>query len=218
MNPYRIVIADDHAMLRRGIKKIIETSTDAVVVGEAGSGIELLNLLKKIDADMVILDISMPDIRGIEAAREIRAMYPQLKTLILTMHKKKEYLYHALSAGVHGYLLKDDTDSELYSAIKTIRQGDIYLSPILSKELTADLLEICKGGKKPPGEILTPREIEVVTLIAGGHPNKEIANLLCISIRTVHQHRANIMRKLNLKNVADLVRYAIRKGYAPDKY
>lgn len=216
MSSFKIIIADDHTLIRQGIRRIIETSTDMVVVGEASSGLELLNLLKSKTADLVILDISMPDIRGIEATNEIRSSHPGVKVLILTMHKRKEYLYHAFSAGACGYLLKEDTDSELFTAITAIRRGGIYLSPILAKDLTVDLLEICQSGKKPPGEVLSPREIEVTKLIAEGNSNKEVADLLYISVRTVHQHRANIMNKLELKNVTDLVKYAIRKGYTDE--
>jgi len=162
---------------------------------------------------MVILDISMPNLRGIEATREIKMIYPDMKVLILTMHKNKEYLYHAISAGAEGYLLKEDADTELFSAIKTIRQGGIYISPLLSEELTDDLVQICRGSGKPSFDPLTTREREVLKLIAEGKSNKEIANLLFISVRTVQCHRANIMEKLNLKKTADLVKYAIRKGY-----
>ncbi len=140
MNPYRIVLADDHSLLRQGIKKIIETSKDMRVVGEAGDGLDLLDLLKKITPDMVILDISMPKLKGIEATREIKAAYPEIKILILSMHKKKEYVFHVFSAGAKGYLLKEDTDTELFSAIETVRKGETYVSPLISRELAGDLI------------------------------------------------------------------------------
>jgi len=216
LNPYRIVLADDHVMLRRGIKMIIEESDDMEVVGEASDGLELLRLLKKITADMVILDISMPNLRGIEATREIKSSYPDTKVLMLSMHKKKEYLYHALSAGAEGYCLKEDTDTELFTGIDTIRRGGVFLSPILSRQMTSDFIEICKGEGKLPEEPLTTREREVLKLIAEGKANKEIAELLFISIRTVQHHRANLMKKLKIKNLADLVKYAIRMGYTSD--
>ena len=217
MNPYKIVLADDHILLRKGIKQIIETSDDMQVVGEAGDGLDLLNLLKTVTADMVILDISMPNLRGVEAAREIKMIHPDVKILILSMHKKKEYLYHAFSAGANGYLLKEDTDTELFSAIKTVRDGGAYVSPFLSKELTSDFINICKGTAKLPAEPLTTREREVLKLIAEGKSSKEVAELLFISVRTVQHHRASIMKKLNLKKTADLVKYAIRKGYTTDR-
>ena len=216
MTPYRIVLADDHILLRRGIKQIIETSADMKVVGEAGDGLDLLNLLKKITPDMIILDISMPNLRGVEATREIKMIYPEIKILILSMHKKKEYLYHVLSAGANGYLLKEDTDTELFSAIKTVREDEIYVSPHLSKELTRDFIKIWKGNGKLPVEPLTTREREILKFIAEGKSSREVAELLFISPRTVQHHRANIMQKLNLKKTADLVKYAIRKGYTSD--
>ncbi len=216
MSPYRIVLADDHILLRQGIKQIIEASDDMKVVGEAADGLDLLNLLKKIAADMVIMDISMPNLRGLEATREIKMIYPKIKILILSMHKNKEYLYHAFSAGANGYLLKEDTDTELFYAIKTVREDGIYVSPLLSKELTTDFINICKGNGRLPADPLTTREREVLKLIAEGQSSKEIADLLFISARTAQHHRASIMKKLNLKKTANLVKYAIRKGYTTE--
>lgn len=213
MNDYGIVLADDHVMLRNGIKKIIEESDDMKVVAETGDGLELLNLLKNINPHMIILDISMPNLRGIEAAHEIKMVYPEIKIVILTMHKKKEYLYHALSAGADGYLLKEDTGEELLTAITKIRRGDIYLSPILSEELTEELIRFYRNGRKPLDDPLTTREKEILKLIAEEKSSKEIANLLFISVRTVGHHRASIMKKLNINKIAGLVKYAIQKGY-----
>jgi DNA-binding NarL/FixJ family response regulator len=138
MNPYRIVLADDHNILRQGLKRIILERDDLEVIGEARDAIELFGLLRKIDPHMVILDISMPNIRGIEATREIKSMAPKIKVLILTMHKDKDYFYHAMWAGAHGYLLKEDADSEIFSAIDAIKGGGIYVSPLLARELTGD--------------------------------------------------------------------------------
>jgi DNA-binding NarL/FixJ family response regulator len=213
VNDYGIVLADDHVMLRNGIKKIIEESDDMKVVAETGDGLELLNLLKNINPHMIILDISMPNLRGIEAAHEIKMVYPEIKIVILTMHKKKEYLNHALSAGADGYLLKEDTGEELLTAITKIRQGGIYLSPILSEELTEELIRFYRNGRKPLDDPLTIREKEVLKLIAEEKSSKEIANLLFISVRTVGHHRASIMKKLNINKIAGLVKYAIQKGY-----
>jgi len=125
---YQVILADDHIMLRQGIRKIIEASEDMEVVGEVNDGLELLDLLKKVTPDMVILDISMPNLRGIEAAREIKMIHPEIRILVLSMHKKKEYVHHVFSAGAEGYLLKEDTDTELFTAIETIRRGERYLS------------------------------------------------------------------------------------------
>jgi DNA-binding NarL/FixJ family response regulator len=213
VKPYHIVLADDHLILRHGIKRIIEESEGLLVIGEAGDGLELLNLLKKTIPDMVILDISMPKLRGLEAAREIKMIYPQIKILILSMHKSKEYLMQALSARTDGYLLKEDTDAELISAIETIRRGKIYLSPILSEDLTKNLVEFIGGSGKHLDETLSTREKEVLTLLAEGKSSKEIAELLFISPRTVEHHRASINKKLKIQNIVDLVKYAIREGY-----
>jgi DNA-binding NarL/FixJ family response regulator len=214
VSSYSILLADDHVMFRQGMKRILEGVADLEVVGEVGDGLKLLERLKKSSPDMVILDISMPNLRGIEATKEIKTANSEVKVLILTMHKDKEYLYHAISAGADGYLLKEDADTELFSAIETIRRGGNYISPLLSVELADDLAQTYHGaGLKAPFEPLTTREREVLKLIAEGKSNKEVANLLFISIRTVQHHRANIRKKLNIKKTADLVRYAIRKGY-----
>ena len=213
MKPYRIVLADDHKMFRLGVKKIIDEIDDLEITGEVGDGLELLGLLKKSTPQMVILDISMPNLRGIEATREIKMIDPAVKILILTMHKNKEYLYHCFSAGAEGYLLKEDTDTELFSAIETIRRGGIYISPVLSMELADDLSKIYTGTQRPPLERLTVREREVLKLIAEGKSRKEIAELLYISVHTVGHHRANIMKKMKFKKSTDLVKYAIKKGY-----
>jgi len=213
---YRIVLAEDHILVREGIKKIIEDVADLKVVGEVGDGLELLEFLKKLPVNMVILDISMPNLPGIEATKEIRKSYPEVKVLILTMHKKREYLNDALAAGVDGYLLKEDAAKELLSAIQRIRQGEIYVSPLLSAELAT--LYAQTRGRLPAAsseETLTPREIEIIKLIAEGKSSKEIAVLLFLSFRTIQNHRTKIMRKLNLKKNTDLVKYAIQMGYTP---
>lgn len=213
MVPYRIVLADDHKILRQGLKRIILERDDLVVVGEASDPFDLFGLLRKDLPDMVILDISMPRLRGIEATREVKKIAPKVKVLILTMHKDKDYLYHAISAGAEGYLLKEDADTEIFSAIDAIREGGMYLSPLLARELTGDLFNVCRGNLKPPLECLTTREREVLKLVAEGLSSKEIADMLFISVRTVDHHRANIMDKLNINNTAELVKYAISKGY-----
>jgi DNA-binding NarL/FixJ family response regulator len=213
MDTYNILLADDHIMFRQGIKKILEEIDGLKIVGEANDGLELINLLKDLTPDMVILDISMPKIRGIEATREIKVMNPAVKVLILTMHKSKEYLYHSISAGAEGYLLKEDADTELFSAIQSIQDGRVYISPILSAELTDNFVKICRGGTGPHADKLSFREREVTKLIAEVKTNKEIAMLLFISTRTVEKHRSNILNKLNLKNTSQLIKYAIRKGY-----
>ena len=213
MRPYQIVLADDHLLFRQGIKRIVEESEGLFVLAEAGDGLELLNLLKKSTPDMVILDLSMPKLRGLEATQEIKTLYPTIKILILTMHRNKEYLMQALAAKTDGYLLKEDTDTQLITAIETIRSGKIYLSPLLSEDITSDLIGYVNRGGKPPGETLSNREKEVLTLLAGGKSSKEIADLLFISPRTVEHHRTRINKKLNIQNIVELVKYAIREGY-----
>lgn len=203
MDRYRIVLADDHALIRQGLGRIIQGVDDLEVIGEAGDGIELLSLLSTVIPHLVILDISMPHLRGIEAVHEIKKKYPDVKILVLTMHK--EYLHQAISAGADGYLLKEDADRDLFSAIDHIRQGRVYLSPRLAGELL--------GKRAPSAEPLSSREIEVLKLIAMAKSNKEVADTLFISVRTVESHRAAILKKLKLKNTADLVTYALQKGY-----
>ena len=214
MNPYRVVLADDHAMFRQGMKRILKDADNLDVVGEACDGLELLDVSKETTPDMVILDISMPNLRGLEATREIKRLFPNIKVLILTMYRDKEYVYDAISAGAEGYLLKEDADTELFIAVEKIRQGGRYISPILSGELTHELINIRHERQTTSSyESLTLREKEVLKLIAEGKSHKDIADLLFISIRTVDHHRANIMRKLNIKDTANLTKYAIRKGY-----
>ena len=215
MNSYKIILADDHALFREGLKRILAEANDLEVIGEVADGLELLKLLYHTKPDMVILDITMPKLRGIEAIHEIRALYQESKILVLTMHRDMEYLHQAISSGAHGYLLKEDADSELFSAIEKIKQGKIYISPKLSEYLTEDWARIHRGEHELASETepLTTREREILKLVAEGKSSKEIASLLHISIRTVEHHRAHIMEKLNLKNVAELIKYAIQKGY-----
>ena len=211
---YRIVLAEDHILVREGIKKIIEDFADLQVVGEVGDGFQVLDFLKRSPVNMVILDISMPNLSGIEATREIKKRFPEVKVLILTMHKKKEYLKDALTAGADGYLLKEDAAKELLSAIKKIRGEEIYVSPLLSTEMATLFTQAHRQAPAPVSEeTLTPREIEVIKLIAEGRSSKEIAALLFLSFRTIQNHRTKIMRKLNLKKNIDLVKYAIQMGY-----
>ena len=209
------MLADDHVLVRQGLKRIINGTGDLAVVGEASDGLELLELLSKVSPDMVILDISMPRLRGIEAIQEIRRIRPNARVLILTMHRDKEYLYQSLSSGAMGYLLKEDADQELFAAIGRIRQGKTYVSPYLSDQVLDDLVQAGKGEGKLSLETdtLTVRERQIVKLIAEGRSSKEIGDLLFISPRTVENHRANIMEKLRLNRVVDLVKYAVRKGY-----
>ena len=210
---YRIVLADDHVLVREGIKSLIEKTPGLAVVGEAGDGIALLRLLEKIQPGMVIMDIAMPGLRGLEAAREIQARHPRVKVLILSMYRRREFLSMALAAGAKGYLLKEDTSQELIAAIEEIRKGRTYLSRKLALEFPTEIIGICRGNEKIEAEPLTRREREVLKLIAEGLTDREIGAKLFISLRTAQRHHGNIRRKLNLKRTADIVKYAIARGY-----
>jgi DNA-binding NarL/FixJ family response regulator len=215
-NSYKILLADGHVIFRRGVRSIIQGMDNVEVVGEAGDGLELLRLLKDIHPHLVITDTSMPNPLGLETTREVKIANPGVKVLILTMHKEREYLYHALKAGAEGYLLKEDADGELISAIETLRKGGTFISPLLSAQLADIFVGKFRAGGRPlkaPEELLTFREREIIKLIAEGKSSKEVGELLFISSRTVQHHRANILTKLNGKKTAALVKYAIQKGY-----
>jgi DNA-binding NarL/FixJ family response regulator len=214
MEPYRIVLADDHMLFRQGMKKIIDELPEIQVVGAANDGLEAMDLVKELLPDLAILDISIPKLSGIEVCREIRRLFPSVKILMLTMHKDKEYLYQALSAGAQGYLLKEDSDEELFAAIGTIRNGAIYVTKALAGVVSTDISALFEGGERTLSRSLTGREREVLKFISEGKSNSEVAEILRISIRTVETHRANIMNKLDLRNTAELVRYAIQNGFA----
>lgn len=214
MRPYRVVLADDHVLVRQGLRRIIEEADDLQVIGEAADGVELLALVKRLAAHLVVLDISMPRLRGLETIHEVRALHAPPKILVLTMHRDKEYVFEAMAAGANGYLLKEEADTQLFAAIDKIRRGGIYVSPSLVGELTHDWAARRQDHRPAPEvEQLTVREREVLKLTAEGNTSKEIAKLLYISYRTVEHHRASIAAKLNMKGTADLVRYAIARGY-----
>ena len=211
---YSVILADDHVLVRRGLRLILEENPDLDIVGEVGDGLELLSLLNRISPELVLLDVSMPNLRGIEAIPEIHRVHPGAKVLILTMHKEEEYLYQAISAGADGYLLKDDAEKELFSAIENIRNGRIYISPSLADQSMQNWVRMRRGEDSTyDTQLLTVRQREILKLIAEGKSNKEIGDLLCISVRTVERHRANMMSKLNIRKTAELVQYAVRKHY-----
>jgi DNA-binding NarL/FixJ family response regulator len=210
METYTIVLADDHAMFREGARKIIERINDVSISGEVNDGLELLEFLKSSSPKMAIIDISMPNLRGLEAIREIKRTYPKVKILVLTMHKKKAFVRQALKDGADGFLLKEDVGGELIRAVQTIRKGNKYLSPLLSGLLASLTLE------EEETEVLTRREREVLKLLAEGKRTNEIARALYISPYTVRRHRANIMEKLGVNNLAELVKYAISQNYIMD--
>jgi DNA-binding NarL/FixJ family response regulator len=211
---YRIILADDHVMVRRGLKRLLTDSADMEVVAEAGDGLELLKALQKTRADLIVLDLSMPNLRGLEAISEIKRLYPDSKVLILTMHKESAYLYRSLSAGADGYLLKEEAEDELFAAIDSIRGDKVYISPGLAQYSIRDLVNSRSKEKDLQlTERLTLREREILKLVAENKSNKEIAQLLSLSVRTVETHRYNIMSKLKIKGTAALVQYAMRKEY-----
>ena len=215
MGAVNIILADDHTLFRESLKRLIESKVDYKVIGEAANGLELIALLKKIYPDLVILDVNMPELRGIEAIPEIKTLNPAVKIIILTMHDEKELLYRSLTAGAHGYLLKDDSQSELFAAIGKVRRGEIYISPRMAPGLIENWAQLLHDNGKIAEEPdqLSNREREIVKLIAEGKRAREIAALLFISPRTVENHRANAMAKLKLKNTAEIIRYALKNGY-----
>jgi two-component system response regulator NreC len=210
---YNLVIADDHTLVRQGLRRIIEEDGACKVVGETGDGAEIVPLIRKFNPDMIVLDISLPNLRGIEAIPKIIKISKKIKILVLTMHKNEEYVYQSLTNGAHGYLLKEDADSELIKAISVIRLDKMYLSSSFSSDIIKGLIQrkSIKSAKRTFG-ILSLREREVLKLIAEGNSSKKIASRLSISTRTVEHHRLNIMKKLKISNVASLVQYSIRTG------
>lgn len=213
MIPFRILLADDHAMFRQGVRRLLEEIPGVEVVGEAGDGLELLQLLQRLTPHLIVLDLSMPRLRGVEALYEIKSSCPAAKVLVLTMHKEREYLYHAFKAGAEGFLVKEDAVEELQAAVRALRQGKKYFSPRMAPEIQEMLADEYQGRRHVTEDVLSLREKQVLKLIAEGKSSREIADLLFISQRTVHNHRHNILRKLKLKRITDLVRYAVEKGY-----
>ena len=201
MDPYLIVLADDHVMIRQGLRKLLESKSSLKVIGEVSDGVELLSFLSSLTPHLVIVDVSMPNLRGIEAVRVIKKNFPQVKVLILTMHR--EYLHQTLAAGADGYLLKEEADRELFAAVEDLQQDKKYISPGLREMAANDVVSMP----------LSSREIEVLRLIASGRSSNEVGEILSLSGRTVEAHRASIMRKLGLKSTASLVKYAIERGY-----
>ncbi len=215
MRKHRIVLADDHALMREGLKLILSNRPNYEVAGEAADGLELLGVLKNKPApDVVVVDISMPRLRGIEAIREVKSLCAGSKVLVLTMHRDEDLLRQAVIAGADGYLLKEDVTKEFFMALEAILGGQVYISSLLGEEMKGSWVKMLRDQKGVPApEVLTAREREVLKLIAEGASNKEVGQALCISTRTVDHHRANIMQKLNLRRAADLVKYAISRGY-----
>jgi len=210
---YRIVIAEDHTILREGLRSLLSSSPDLEIVGEAEDGRIAIQCVEKCKPDLILMDLSMPRMNGMDAIREIKRRFPETKILVLTVHKAEEYILATFKAGADGYILKDSTHSELMIAIKHVLSGKPYISPEISEKVIEGYLEGRKTLKtKSSWETLTQREREILKLIAEGYKNKEIADDLCISVKTVEKHRANLMEKLDLHNVQALTAFAIEKG------
>jgi DNA-binding NarL/FixJ family response regulator len=212
-NKYRVVIAEDHTLFRQGLKALLSLEPEFAVVGEAADGFQAIQSANELKPDLILLDISMPRVTGMAAIKEIKRVCPAAKILVLTVHKTEEHVLESLKSGASGYVLKDASHDELLLAMRSVLRDKIYLSPDISAKVvdgylngrgTADLIS--------PWESLTPRERQVLKLIAEGYKNREIADFLCISVKTVAKHRANIMKKLDLHSASELTAYAIKRG------
>lgn len=210
----KVVVADDHTIVRKGLCAILVGESEIEVVGEAEDGREAIRKVEQLQPDVVVLDITMPILNGLEATRQLRKRFPKLKILILTMHDNEEYVFETLRAGASGYLVKRSAPSELISAIKAVHREGSYLSPAVSKKVIDEYVRVGPKKIKEDDEYgkLTEREREILQMVAEGRANREIAELLNISIKTVESHRAHLMDKLNIRNTAELTQYAIRKG------
>ncbi|MDX2550409.1 MULTISPECIES: response regulator [Streptomyces] len=208
----RILLADDHALVRRGVRLILDGEPDLRVVAEAGDGAEAITEARTHEVDLAVLDIAMPRMTGLQAARELIALKPDLRVLMLTMHDNEQYFFQALKAGASGYVLKSVADRDLVAACRAAMRDEPFLYPGAVTTLVRNYLDRVRHGEEPPDQVVTPREEEVLKLVAEGHSSKEIAEMLFISIKTVHRHRANLLHKLGLRDRLELTRYAIRAG------
>lgn len=213
MNTVKILIAEDHTIVRKGLCSILKNEKDIDVIGEAENGKEAIKKVEELTPDVVVMDISMPLLNGLEATLQIKKRFPEVKVLILTVHSNEEYILEILKAGASGYLVKKAAPEELVAAIHAVSRGNSFLSPSISKSVIKKFLQVAgaEAGLEK-SSLLTEREREVLQLIAEGHSTRKIAEMLFISVKTVEAHRSHIMEKLDLHNVADLTRYAIRIG------
>ncbi|MEA2386522.1 MAG: hypothetical protein QOJ22_696 [Thermoleophilaceae bacterium] len=205
----RILIADDHGIVRGGMKLLIDRQPDMEVVAEAEDGVEAVETALKVRPDLAVLDVSMPRLTGLQAARQIKAHLPDCQVLMLSMHDDQRYVFEALKAGASGYVLKRDVDQSLLDAIRAVHRGEAFLTNAVERSL---IREWMSDSTKGPEEPLSPREQEVLKLIAEAHTNREIADTLHLAEKTVESHRANILRKLGMRDRVELVRYAVRRG------
>lgn len=207
-NVIRVLLADDHTIVRQGLKLILAAHADLEVVGEAANGNEAVELARKLHPDIVLIDVAMPELNGIDATKKMVQADPRLKVLVLSMHKEGVYVREILRAGARGYILKDAIDTELLNAVRSVARGDGYISPAVSGALLSDY----RKNVTDPLDLLTNREREVLKFIAEGKTNKEIATVLNLSVYTVDSHRGKVMEKLNLHSTGELVRFAIKHG------
>ncbi|MFH8487685.1 response regulator [Streptomyces longisporoflavus] len=208
----RILLADDHVLVRRGVRLILEREPDLEVVAEAGDGAEAVDLVRTHEVDLAVMDIAMPRMTGLQATRELLALKPGTRVLMLTMHDNEQYFFQALKAGASGYVLKSVADRDLVAACRAAMRDEPFLYPGAVTALIRKHLDRVRQGEEPPEQVLTAREEEVLKLVAEGHSSKEIAELLFISIKTVHRHRENLLHKLGMRDRLELTRYAIRVG------
>lgn len=217
MRPIRILLADDHTLVRAGLRKLLESIPDVEVVGEADDGLALLTLAAQLQPNLVLTDIAMPGLNGLEATARLVKAQPETRVIILSMHQNEEYVRQALRQGAAGYLLKDAAPAELGLALKAVLRGETYLSPAVSKGVLSDYVQRLRGDKESD-VLLTPRQREVLQLVAESHSTKEIARRLGLSVKTVDTHRSGLMKQLDIHEVAGLVRYAMRIGLiSPDQ-
>jgi DNA-binding NarL/FixJ family response regulator len=211
MTPVRVLLADDHTLVRAGIRALLQNLEGVTVVAETGNGAEVLEFARAHRPDVVLLDISMPGLGGLEVSAQLRDVLPEVRVVMLSMHANEEYVLQALRAGAAGYMLKDSATAELELALKAVMQGETYLSPPISRQVVEGYVQRV-GAEQPASDNLTPRQRQVLQLIAEGHSTKEIAHRLNLSVKTVETHRAQLMERLQIREIAGLVKYAIRHG------
>jgi len=208
----RIILVDDHQMIRDGLRHLLKLQKDMDVLAEAEDGRSAVQLAGELKPDVIILDVAMPDLNGIEAARQIRSQYPEVRIVALSMHSDRRFIAEMLKAGATGYLLKDSAFEELAQAVRTVAAGQTYLSPQITGSIIEDYVQRLPNGSDSVAPSLTPREREVLQLLAEGQSTKQIAARLHVSVKTIETHRRQLMEKLNLHSVAELTKYAIREG------
>jgi len=213
MNPTRILLADDHTVIRKGLRALLERQDGFTVVAEAADGREAVEAAAAVCPDVVVIDIGMPNLNGIEAARRITEKRPETGVVILSMHADESYVLRALKSGARGYLLKDSPEEDLISSIRAVHQGKAFFSPEISKMLAEDYMrQMRQRGVEDSYELLTPREREILQMLGEGNSNKQVATKLNLSLHTVETHRGNVLEKLNLHSTAEMILYAVRKG------